>query len=97
MADRRKLIVIDAIDAHLPPGTVVRLAGDELLPEPHVAVSLHQLALVDSLVMAKVLGCAPGEVVLWESSLARFAPGWTCPLKWNVPFPIASDVVQREV
>ncbi len=65
IAHRRKVIVIDALDAQAAPGTVYRLRSDELMPEPGAAVSLHQLGLVESLTMAEQLGCAPAEVIVF--------------------------------
>lgn len=65
MADRRKVIVVDAIEAQGAPGTILRLNGEDLLPEPGGLLSLHQLGLVESLFMAKQLGCAPGEVIVF--------------------------------
>jgi hydrogenase maturation protease len=75
IADRRKVIVIDAMDAAVPPGTISRFAGEDLLPDPGTTVSLHQLGLVESLVMAKQLGCGPGEVVVFGIQPARIQPG----------------------
>ena len=97
MADRHKLIVIDAVDAQLPPGTVVRLEGDELLPEPHAALSLHQLALVDSLAMATMLGCAPREVIVVGIQPGQIRPGLHLSPEVECAIPNAIDVVRQEV
>jgi len=58
-----RLLVIDAIDAGQPPGTIIRLEGKacEALPgKPTV----HQLGFADMMVALKLLGGAPEEVVL---------------------------------
>ncbi len=65
IADRGKVIVIDAIEAGAEPGTIVRLAAEDLMPDDGASISLHQLGLVESLRMAQQLGCAPGEVVVF--------------------------------
>jgi hydrogenase maturation protease len=64
LADRRKLVVIDALDGDLAPGTVLRLAPDELAPREAPGVSLHDLGLLETLVLARHLNAAPREVVI---------------------------------
>jgi hydrogenase maturation protease len=64
IADRRKLIAIDSMQAEQPPGTVYRLGLDDLLRNPD-QLSLHEFGLLDTLMMAKRLGCAPREVVIF--------------------------------
>jgi hydrogenase maturation protease len=75
IADREQVIVIDAIEADAAPGTVFRLRGDELLPEPGSSISLHQLGLVESLVMAEQMGCSPGEVIVFGIQPGEIRPG----------------------
>jgi hydrogenase maturation protease len=64
MADRRKVIVIDAIDADVAPGTVLRLSPQELVPQASPTVSLHEVGLLETLAVARQLGTAPAEVVI---------------------------------
>jgi hydrogenase maturation protease len=64
IAGRRKLIVVDAMKADVAPGTVYRLGMDDLLREAD-RLSLHEFGLTDTLMMAKHLGCAPEEVVIF--------------------------------
>ncbi len=64
LADRRKVIVIDAALADEPPGTVVRLAPGDITPEHPVTLSLHQVGLLEALKMTKLMGCAPENVVI---------------------------------
>ena len=59
----RRLLVIDAVDFGAPPGTVVRLAGDELGALPGNA-SVHQLGLADLLAALRITGQEPPEVVV---------------------------------
>jgi hydrogenase maturation protease len=63
LADRRKVIVVDAIDSSDPPGTVRRLRPEELVGNA-AAVSLHEFGLLETLTVARQLGCAPAEVVI---------------------------------
>jgi hydrogenase maturation protease len=64
LADRRRVIVIDAVDGDWEPGTVVRLGPDDLLPQQSQAVSLHELGLLEALIAARRLGVAPQEMVI---------------------------------
>lgn len=64
VADRQKVIVIDAMETGGPPGTVLRVPGADLCAED-TQLSLHEVGLVDALHMARRLGCEPGEVVVF--------------------------------
>ncbi|MGB2820006.1 MAG: HyaD/HybD family hydrogenase maturation endopeptidase [Phycisphaerae bacterium] len=64
IADRRKVIVIDAMQAGAEPGTVFRLDAEELLEDANAPVSLHEFGLLDTLMMARHLGCSPQQVVV---------------------------------
>lgn len=65
VADRRKVIVIDAVQADNEPSTVLRFGADDFTPQGVVNVSLHQVGLLETLIMAKHLGCAPRQVVIF--------------------------------
>ena len=58
------LIVVDAVETGRKPGTCVRLAGEELPIALETKVSAHQMGLKDLLSVARLLGHAPGEMVL---------------------------------
>jgi len=64
VCDRRKIIVIDAIEGNFEPGTVVRLNIDDLEPMPELSVSLHELGISQTLTMARQLCCGPEQVVI---------------------------------
>ena len=65
LADRRKVIVIDAIDGQCEPGTVIRLTPEDLVPQGNRGVSLHEMGLLEALTAAGQLGVAPDEVVIF--------------------------------
>ena len=65
LANRRKVIVIDALMADEEPGTVLRLSAEELLPPPGQCVSLHDIGLLEALAAARQLGESPQEVVVF--------------------------------
>jgi hydrogenase maturation protease len=64
LADREKVIVIDAADGDFDPGTVLRLTPDDLAPQKNQRASLHEVGLMETLTAARRLGVAPREVVI---------------------------------
>jgi len=64
ISDRRKVVVIDAMNADLEPGSLLRLSLDDLVAGQSAAVSLHEIGLVETFTMARHLRSAPDEVVV---------------------------------
>ena len=75
VADRRKVIVVDGIQGQAEPGTVFRMRTEDLLPQEGEAISLHQLGLAESLAMARQLGCAPEDTVVFGIQPGEISPG----------------------
>lgn len=65
LADRPKVIVIDAAKGDAAPGTVFRFGADDLMQGADHALSLHEFGLLETLMAARHLGCAPREVVIF--------------------------------
>lgn len=61
-ADR--VIIVDAIRADGPPGTLVRIEGDEVAPAVYERLSPHQIGVSDLLAGAHLLDRYPASVVL---------------------------------
>jgi hydrogenase maturation protease len=70
---RYKLVVVDAMKAGRKPGTIYksRFRADQVdglrqafSKKEHSTLSLHQVGLVDALVVAQKTACAPDEVVI---------------------------------
>lgn len=59
-----RLLVVDAVETGEAPGTLVRLAGDDVPVVLETKVSPHQMGLKDLLAVAMLLGFAPREMVL---------------------------------
>lgn len=59
----QRMLVIDAIDAGEPPGTLLRLEGPALANMPGKP-SVHQLGFADLMVAMNLLGDLPEEVVV---------------------------------
>jgi len=62
--DVDRLIVLDAANLGCQPGTIVRLAGDEVPAFLAIKVSPHEINLPELLFSAKLSGIYPREVVV---------------------------------
>jgi hydrogenase maturation protease len=83
LADRRTVIVIDAVEGDSAPGTVLRLRPDDLLSGDGPGVSLHETGLIETLAVARRLGTAPQEVIVFGVRPQEVGYGLT------LSFPIA--------
>lgn len=59
-----RLVIIDAVETGNIPGTLVRLAGDQIPLALETKVSPHQMGLKDLLSVSLLMGNAPREMVL---------------------------------
>ena len=62
--DTDRLLVVDAVDMRAKPGTVVRIANEEVPTFLSIKVSPHQMGLADILSAARLLGHYPEDLVL---------------------------------
>jgi len=70
------LLMIDAVEAHKEPGTLVRLEGDEVPAFLSIKISPHQLGVPDMLAAGKLKGdCYPQRIVLWGVQPERLEIG----------------------
>lgn len=60
-----RLLVIDALEMGAAPGTVFRLAGEEVPRAFAGKLSVHQMGLQDLLAVAELQGHLPAELVVW--------------------------------
>ncbi len=64
LANRDKVIIIDAVKGGSEPGTLYRFAPDDITNQRQSLTSLHQVGLLETLTIARYLGCAPREVII---------------------------------
>jgi hydrogenase maturation protease len=64
ISGRQHLIVLDAVQTGEPPGTLVKLAGDEVPVYFEMRISPHQLGLSDVLATLELSGERPAEVTV---------------------------------
>ncbi len=62
---RDHLIIIDALKSGLPPGTVIRVEGQDVPARFMTRISPHQLGLSDVLAAATISDMLPGNLVLF--------------------------------
>jgi len=63
--EAEKLLIIDALEMDAPPGSVFRLAGEEVPRALASKVSVHQMGVQDLLAVAELQGYLPAELVVW--------------------------------
>jgi hydrogenase maturation protease len=59
-----RLLIVDAMEAGGPPGTVSRLTGDQIPRAFETRLSAHQMGLKDLLAVSRLLGNPAPEMVL---------------------------------
>lgn len=59
-----RLLIIDAMETGVPPGTITRLSGDEIPLAFETRLSAHQMGLKDLLAVSRLLGNSLPEMVL---------------------------------
>ncbi|MFA7270536.1 MAG: HyaD/HybD family hydrogenase maturation endopeptidase [Sterolibacterium sp.] len=64
LSHAKLLIVVDALKAGRPPGSIVRLSGDEVPVFFRSKLSPHQIGLSDVLATLELLGEAPRETII---------------------------------
>ncbi|RPI49847.1 MAG: hydrogenase maturation protease [Chloroflexi bacterium] len=70
-----RLLIVDAVKAGRPPGTLSRLAGEEVPAYFSTKISPHQIALPDLLLAARLRDLYPQEVVVLGLEPASLAVG----------------------
>lgn len=75
ISKRDNLIIIDAIKAGYPPGTVLRVEGKDVPACFRMRISPHQLGLSDLLLAATLTGEMPRSVVLFGIEPKRIELG----------------------
>jgi hydrogenase maturation protease len=64
IANRKKVIVIDAVKTGDKPGTIYRLTEENLDVKPKAIMSFHEIDFLDAIHMSDVMGNKPGEVIV---------------------------------
>jgi hydrogenase maturation protease len=62
--DCEAAIIVDAVRADSPPGTLLRLEGNDVLPAVRLRLSPHQVGVADLLDAARLRGYLPEPLIL---------------------------------
>lgn len=92
-----RLLVIDAIDAGEPPGTVLRFEGRALQGLPGKA-SVHALGFADLMIALQLLGETPPELVVFgvQPESTEWQAELTQPVAQALPCLIDNVIAQLE-
>jgi hydrogenase maturation protease len=70
-----RLLIIDALDMRSEPGTISRIAGEEVPRAFASKLSVHQMGLQDLLAVAELQGHVPKDLVVWGVQPESIAMG----------------------
>jgi hydrogenase maturation protease len=70
-----RLLILDAVEMGEPPGTLRRLAGEDIPRMLAGIVSVHQMGVRDLLAVAELQGNLPSEIVVWGVQPGRIEMG----------------------
>jgi len=71
-----RVLILDAVLTNGPPGTLLRVAGEQIPSFFGMRTSAHEIALADLLAVMKLRGNEPRDLVLWGMQPAALEPGW---------------------
>ncbi len=92
-----RVILVDAVRADGPPGTLVRLEGDDVAPAVYERLSMHQIGVADLLAGAALCERYPSEVVIVGVVPATTELQLGCTPEVTRSLPALADAVVREL
>ncbi len=93
-----RVLLIDAADMNLPPGTVFRFTPEEVRAgAKEVRFSTHDLGLLEVLELAKALGQCPEEVIIIGVQPKEIAWGTELTPEVQAAVPKVIEAVLREI
>ena len=96
IANRDRVIVVDATAADGQPGTVYRFTVEDLIRKTASLRSLHEFGFLETYLMARQLGCAPREVVIFGVEPADVAFGLELSAPMRAQLPRVVELVLQE-
>lgn len=92
-----RLLIIDAVDAGLPPGSTIRMDFDGSGPQKIDTRNAHQSGIPGLLDDMRLLGCAPHQVVLVGVQPATLEVGTELSPEVAAALPVLAGEVVRQV
>ncbi len=75
LSDRKKVIIIDAVKAGNPPGTLYRFTPDDIYIQKERATSLHQIGIIEAIVSARFIGACAQDIVVYGIEPGKIESG----------------------
>jgi hydrogenase maturation protease len=97
ICDRQKVIVVDAVDTDIEPGTILRFTPDDLASNRGQSISLHDFGIAETLAMARQLNCSPLEVIIIGIKPKDVSPGLGLTEKIAGAVPRVIECVSAEI
>ena len=97
LEDLDLLVIVDAVASGGEPGSLVRLEGDQIPSAFSSQLSPHQHGINDLLATLRLVGRAPGRVVLWGVTPARIELGLELSPAVAAALPALCDRVVAEL
>ena len=97
IANRKKVIVIDAVKAGEKPGTIYRLTEKNLNIKPKAIMSFHEIDFLDALHMSEVMGDKPKETIVIGIEPKDMSDGIELSPEIEERIPRIIEVVMKEL
>jgi len=97
IANRKKVIVIDAVKAGDKPGTIYRLTEKNLNIKPKAIMSFHEIDFLDALHMSEVMGDKPKETIVIGIEPKDMSDGIELSPEIKERIPSIIEVVMKEL
>lgn len=97
IANRKKVIVIDAVKAGEKPGTIYHLTEKNLNIKPKAIMSFHEIDFLDALHMSEVMGDKPKETVVIGIEPKDMSDGIELSSEIEERIPRIIEVVMKEL
>lgn len=94
---RKKLLVIDAVDANAAPGTIFRFEPEVINYTEVPKTSIHQFGLIDALQMAALSGKAPEKTVIYGVQPERIDWGESLSPDVQAAVPKVINLIMTEI
>jgi hydrogenase maturation protease len=95
--DADAVVMIDAVDLRLPPGSVVVLRDEQLTARMGGALSVHQLGVGDLLAVARLRGTMPARASLVGIQPELLEVGLALSAAVEAAVPRAADLARAEL
>lgn len=97
LAEARDVLLVDAIRSDEPPGTLVRLEGDEVAPAARDRLSVHQIGVADLLDALELIGAWPERLALLGLVPERLSLGLELSPALERALPALVEAVAAEI